>query len=247
MKHKRNGNRYALKRSKSQNSKDNTWLLRCCREITILADLRHSNVVCYHAAFIERGIEVGILMEYCDCDLSAAFEDEDLTRKKIRPHALQLYSQIIDGLQYVHDKNLIHRDLKPANILLCEGKELYTAKIGDFGFSRYQDTTQSIGGGTPLYRAPEQLTGEYNYLADIYSSGLILFELLARQKHYCGYRRDWRGVLHSLRIPDCTEGVLKEFEPFLQGMKNLLIIILDHNPQKRPKSAKHIQEELCSL
>ena len=245
----KNGTKFALKRSKSKDCRDNKWLERCCKEVAVLTQLEHSNIVRFYKPLIEESNGgFCIMMEYCDFDLHKAFEDEDLTREKIRPRALQLYGQIIRGLEYLHGKRIVHRDLKPANIFLCQDKDLfYTAKIGDFGLACYQDLTLTRGAGTPLYRAPEQLSREYGCLVDLYASGLIFFELLAMQKSYVGQRGDWQGVLQCLRLPYSTEHVLEEFDADLQGMKDLLMKLLDHTPEKRPPTAKDVQEELNNL
>jgi serine/threonine protein kinase len=95
---------------------------------------------------------------------------------------------ICRGLKYLHLQNVIHRDLKPQNILLDAH---WIAKIADFGLSKDVDasasarmTTGSVG--TPLYVAPEITLGEehYTYSCDIFSLGLVLYELLVDKEVY---------------------------------------------------------------
>ncbi|KAJ1452590.1 kinase-like domain-containing protein, partial [Pelagophyceae sp. CCMP2097] len=113
--------------------------------------------------------------------------------------ARRIFVQIARGLRYVHSCGLVHRDLKPANIFLtAEG----TVKIGDFGLSRYAAEAHadgdaaaaaathlealgggggdlSVGVGTRAYAAPEQLSSDdYGQQADIFSLGLVLFEMV---------------------------------------------------------------------
>ena len=239
----KDGTRFALKRSKPR---DDGPLERTCKEVAVLAELDHLHIIRYHECLIDDSRRICIIMEYCDFDLARAFEDDELTCKKIKPLALEIYGQIVCGLQYLHEKKVVHRDLKPANILLCEDKDLlFIAKIADFGLARYQDPELTREVGSPLYRAPEQLSRNYNHLADLYASGLVLFELLAREKHYNGHRGDWNGVLLGLRVPEVTKHVLNEFRQSLQGMEDLLVRLLDHQLEKRPQTAEAILEELA--
>ena len=98
------------------------------------------------------------------------------------------FKQIVIGLDEIHSKNIIHRDLKPSNILISNDQ----VKIGDFGLSRDLNSKQILSltngeqgieltgeMGSNLYSSPEQLNGdEYDYRTDIYSLGIIMFELL---------------------------------------------------------------------
>lgn len=91
---------------------------------------------------------------------------------------------ILDGVQHLHDANVIHRDLKPSNILVSKRGENYVPKIADFGLSKLttdelaSQFSNSFGGGTLAYSAPEQLMGKTLRLnADIWSVGVLLYEL----------------------------------------------------------------------
>ena len=235
MRNNKNHKIYAVKRIKTKDDQRQ----KSEREIEIQAELKHSHIVRFHHYFTDSTGAISIFMEYCDSDLSKVFANESETDQKIKPYALKLYSQIILGLQYLHDKEVIHRDLKPENILLCKDADIpYCAKIGDFGLARIQDLNMTRDVGTPLYMAPELGKQDYSYSADVYSSGLIFFQLLANQKD---------GVLQQLRKEDCTEHVLMTFYLCLQGMKDLLKRLLDHDPQRRPKTAGKVQEELTNL
>ena len=93
--------------------------------------------------------------------------------------AFRLLLQVLDGLGYAHDEEVVHRDIKPANILL-EAKT-QRALVSDFGIARElrgEDLDQGKALGTPLYMAPEQAVGaEVDARADIYAVGVMLFEM----------------------------------------------------------------------
>jgi len=121
-------------------------------------------------------------MEYVDgANLREAMRTGDLTPVQ----ALAIVPQICDALQYAHDQGVVHRDIKPENVLLDkEG----TVKIADFGLAKLITTTpddrtltrQGLVMGTPHYMAPEQIEkpAEVDHRADIYSLGVVLYEML---------------------------------------------------------------------
>ncbi|OXA46154.1 eIF-2-alpha kinase GCN2-like [Folsomia candida] len=112
----------------------------------------------------------------------AAIEDVGLQAIK-----LQIIKDLINGLTFLHDNKITHRDIKPANALFAYSgrpeKFDFPLKIGDFGLSREirgETIKESLTAnqGTRLYRAPEVNTGKYGRQADLYSVGLVIFELV---------------------------------------------------------------------
>jgi serine/threonine-protein kinase len=103
--------------------------------------------------------------------------------------AVRLVQEILAGLSHAHQQGIIHRDLKPENILITDvtghGEQ---ARIADFGLAKLREdatVTTGIALGTPSYMSPEQTLGESaDERTDIYSVGIILFELLTRQKPF---------------------------------------------------------------
>jgi len=135
-----------------------------------------------------------IQMQLCTSQTLAHWLNDEAARKAAGLHntALNYFRQIVCGLDHVHSQGLIHRDLKPGNIFFCSDGSI---KIGDFGLSvRQQPTSEgqstalvayntegerTKGVGTPSYASPEQLKGcIYTNAADIFSLGIILFEML---------------------------------------------------------------------
>lgn len=119
-------------------------------------------------------------MELCKNSLSNYLEITPFDYK----HRLIIFNGIVNGLNYLHTNNIIHRDLKPSNILFDKNESI---KITDFGMSIKQldtikNTDNLIGSdlfGTYIYSSPESLKDNYySIYSDIYSLGIILFELL---------------------------------------------------------------------
>ncbi|MFP6762094.1 MAG: serine/threonine-protein kinase, partial [Planctomycetaceae bacterium] len=107
--------------------------------------------------------------------------------------AVELMIQISDGAHHAHSHGLYHRDLKPANILIAPDT---SAKITDFGIVLAHDQQFESRGevtGTPLYMSPEQTRGESHLLdgrSDIWSMGVILYEILSGKRPFCGHTRE---------------------------------------------------------
>ncbi len=149
------------------------------REARAAKRLSHPHIVRIHDMFQNKQ-KLFLSMEYIDgTDLKRILSDENsLSEDRI----LHYFFQICDALGYAHRLGIVHRDIKPANIMITKNNAV---KITDFGIAkilRSEDATKSGTAiiGTPLYMAPEQITGEQVTLAsDIYSLGIMLYELVA--------------------------------------------------------------------
>ena len=172
----------ALKILRSTPEQDPAFADRFAREARALAKLDHPHIVTVHdSGKTEAGLYY-LLMEFVDGpDLRGVIQSRELSPQQ----ALTIVPQICDALQYAHDRGVVHRDIKPENILLDrEGR----VKIADFGLAKVLGSTPSEDGltksrqvmGTPHYMAPEQFRTpqEVDHRADIYSLGVVLYEML---------------------------------------------------------------------
>jgi len=174
----------AIKVLHEQFSADEDYVERFRREARSVAQLAHPNIV----TVIDRGQEDGrqyIVFEYV--------EGENL--KGLLSHgalpvdeALRYGLQIAGALDFAHKRGLVHRDVKPQNVLLTEEGE---PKVTDFGIARSVDVQSVTQSGTVLgtsdYIAPEQARGEQvDQRTDIYSLGVMLYELLTGEVPYSG-------------------------------------------------------------
>ncbi|XP_050354452.1 eIF-2-alpha kinase GCN2 [Nymphalis io] len=193
-----------------------------------------------------------IQMEFCEKNTLRQTIDNGLYQEHFR--AWRLFREILEGLAHVHQKGMIHRDLKPVNIFLDSNDHV---KIGDFGLATkvftglpVEETSQDDADGlltgkvgTALYVAPELQQSAskviYNQKVDIYSLGIILFEMF-NAPFVTGTER--YIVLTNLRKREVT--MPKDFETE-ENSKQIHVIrwLLDHDASVRPTSAELLASE----
>jgi len=151
--------------------------------------------------------------------------------------ALETAHQICAGLAAAHDCGLLHRDLKPANIML-DGRG--RVRITDFGLalSSTDATGRSETAGTPAYMAPEQIgKGEASVRSDIYSLGLVFYELFTGRLPYkADTPIEWRRA-HLESSPRAPSSVVKDIDPVVE---KAILRCLQKDPALRPSSVRHV-------
>ena len=153
-------------------STDPDWLTRFHNEVKLSRQVTHPNV-CRVFDIGEVDGEHFISMEFVDGEDLASL----LRRigRLPRDKAVQIARQLCAGLNAAHERGVLHRDLKPANIML-DGRG--DVRITDFGISARADAAGDAVAGTPAYMAPEQFKGgDASVRSDIYSLGLVLYEI----------------------------------------------------------------------
>lgn len=156
------------------------------QEAKSMTQLKHPNIVNV-LNFVEEKDTLAIVMEYIEGQSLKELVEEN---GPIAPDlAIEIFSGILDAMQYVHDKGMIHRDIKPSNIFIIEGKY---PKILDFGIVKvlggegHNKTKTGLTIGTPMYMSPEQIQTPQNidFRTDIYSLGVTLHYMLAGNPPY---------------------------------------------------------------
>ena len=177
--HKRSGAKVAIKILDKSKIEEKDDFDRIVREIQMLSEMDNENVIKVYQIFDDENNYL-IIMEYCEG--GELFNYIVKKQKLCENETAFFFYQIINGVEYIHSKNIAHRDLKPENLLLDKNKKL---KIIDFGLSNYFDGTKKLSTpcGSPCYASPEMVSGKnYNgFYIDVWATGIILFAML------CGY------------------------------------------------------------
>ncbi|MFN0206634.1 MAG: protein kinase domain-containing protein [Planctomycetota bacterium] len=179
----------ALKKLRAGSLASPEEIQRFEREVEILSSLSHRNIVTIYGFDISTGVPM-IAMEWVDGVAVTEWSKDRITTKHGIVEILRLFLQICDAVHHAHLRGVIHRDLKPSNILADASG---TARVLDFGLAKRTNKetallTHAEGFlGTPAYAAPEQLRrqpgfgGELDARCDIYSLGVVLFEMLTKR------------------------------------------------------------------
>ena len=201
------------------------------KEVRIGREISHPNVCRLHD-IVEVAGQHFISMEYVDGEDLASL----LRRIGRLPadKALALTRDLCAGLAAAHDRGFIHRDLKPANVMI-DGRG--SARITDFGLAVLADEGGRDFGGTPLYMAPEQLEhGLTSVRSDIYSLGLVLFEMFTGRRVFDARTTVQLREQHSL-TKTRPSTLVREIDP---AVERVILRCLEEDPQNRPASVQEI-------
>ncbi len=228
------------------------------QEERILAGLTHPNIArLYGAAVTDDGVPY-FVMEYVEGERL----DEFCTLRQL-PVAdrLQLFRKICAAVAYAHQHLVIHRDLKPANIWVTPEGE---PKLLDFGIAKLLDpgddipaeqTITLLGMMTPEYASPEQVRGETMTTAsDVYSLGVILYELLVGQKPYRLTSRQPAAIARAITEevpPRPSTAVASNQQPAIKNQKslrgdldNIVLMAIRKEPERRYASVAFFAEDI---
>ncbi|KAH8310733.1 hypothetical protein KR044_002798, partial [Drosophila immigrans] len=154
------------------------------REIRSLQQYKHENIVTFYGVFRYNGI--GLILEYADCGSLYDYLHRSNHQIFCGLKVFIFVSRFLKGMEYLHSKKTIHRDLKTMNLLLFD--DFQTLKICDFGLVKKFATTNTEFKGTVGYMAPEVCDGKYTEKCDVFSFGIIFWEVLSEKKPFDDFR-----------------------------------------------------------
>ncbi|XP_060739307.1 serine/threonine-protein kinase Nek1 isoform X4 [Tachysurus vachellii] len=209
------------------------------KEVAVLANMSHPNIVQYKESFEESGC-LYIVMDYCEGgDLfkkinsqKGPFPEEQI---------LDWFVQICLALKHVHDRKILHRDIKSQNIFLTKDG---TVQLGDFGIARVLNSTVELARtciGTPYYLSPEICENKpYNNKSDIWALGCVLYEMCTL-KHAFEAGNMKNLVLNIIRGSYPPVSV-----HYSQDLRALLGLLFKRNPRERPSVSAILDKPFLS-
>ena len=147
-------------------------------EISLMKKISHKNIIKLYDVIIKNNKNTYLILEYCD-----SYDLSNYINSSCKKYNFKYIFEIINGLEYLYLNKILHRDIKPQNILIHKN----SIKICDFGFAKIIKDNDLINTfcGSPLYMAPELFThNQYNDKADIWSLGVIIYEILYKKHPY---------------------------------------------------------------
>lgn len=226
-------------------------------EERILAGLTHPNIARLYGGALTRNGLPYFVMEYVD---GQRLDDYCRDYALAIGERLELFRKICSALAYAHQRLVIHRDIKPANIrVTAEGEP----KLLDFGIAKLLDPgtaaieqTMTLGAVmTPEYASPEQVRGETMMTAsDVYSLGVVLYELLTEQKPYKIENRTPAAIARAITDQDPTKpsaAVARSDSPEINSRKllrgdldNIVLKALRKEPERRYSTVGQFSEDI---
>ena len=233
----------ALKLIKAEISSDNKTLERFGNELKLARKIVHKNVGRMYDINEEEGTHY-ITMEYVSGqDLKGLIRQSG---QLAIGTTISVAKQICEGLAEAHKVGVVHRDLKPNNIMIDREGEV---RIMDFGIARSLKEKSITGAGvmigTPEYMSPEQVEGkEVDQRSDIYSLGIILYEMVTGRVPFEGETPFTIGMKHKGETPKNPK-VLNAQIP--EDLSNMIMRCLEKDKEQRYQSSGEVQEELGDI
>ena len=238
----------ALKVMHPELARHDEFVSRFIREAKTAARLTHPNIVGVFDQSADGG-HVYLAMEYvAGCTLRDLLAE----RGRFTPReALDILGPVLSALGAAHRAGMVHRDVKPENVLIAEeGSYAHAVKVADFGLARSAaaGATISLAGmivGTASYLAPEQVrSGVCDARSDVYSSGIVLFEMLTGSKPFTGDSPIQVAYRHAHDRVPAPSTLVPGLDPALDA---LVVRATSQDPEGRPGDANAFHAELIRV
>jgi len=232
----------AVKILRGDLSNDEKFVRRFQREALSASSLAHPNIVEVYDVGEDNG-EYYIVMEYIE-----GKHLKSLLKKRGKltlSEAVDIMMQITDGMSVAHDSYIIHRDIKPQNIMILENG---LVKITDFGIAMAMNATQLTQTnsvmGSVHYLPPEQASGQGSTLqSDIYSMGIVMYELLTGSLPYKGDNAVEIALKH---LKESIPSIREKLPNLPQSIENIILKSTAKNPKNRYADAREMHNDLLT-
>ena len=236
----RTGHNVAVKVLRLEYNEDREFISRFQREAEAASKMTHHNIVNLLDVGMD-GENRYLVMEYVQGKTLRAVIQE--RGKLSAPLACQIAIRILSALEHAHRNGIVHRDIKPQNILVHEDGHI---KVADFGIARIADSATLTHGdnvmGSVHYFSPEQARGEGATAAsDIYSTGIVLYEMLTGRVPYDGDNPVAVAMQHLHAAPEPIQSISPDVPP---SVVRVCMRAMEKNPAARYQTAREMATDL---